>query len=83
MCWDPQECGPSAEPAISPPVLGFMEVTPCTSKHKAQCRCQPGMFCVFWDSECVHCEPLFNCPPGTEAELRGHWGQRAGRRLGG
>lgn len=56
-------------------MLGFMEVTPCTSKHKAQCRCQPGMFCVFWDSECVHCEPLFNCPPGTEAELRDKVGE--------
>ncbi|XP_074214044.1 tumor necrosis factor receptor superfamily member 3 isoform X1 [Camelus bactrianus] len=51
-------------------MLGFVEITPCTSKDKTRCRCRPGMFCVFWDSECVHCEPLSDCPPGTEAELR-------------
>ncbi|KAB0395728.1 hypothetical protein E2I00_001509 [Balaenoptera physalus] len=28
------------------------------------------MFCVFWGSECVHCESLSHCPPGTEAELK-------------
>ncbi|KAJ8790881.1 hypothetical protein J1605_020975 [Eschrichtius robustus] len=52
-------------------MLGFVEITPCTSKHKTQCRCQPGLFCVFWGSECVHCESLSHCPPGTEAELKG------------
>ncbi|XP_068416993.1 tumor necrosis factor receptor superfamily member 3 [Eschrichtius robustus] len=51
-------------------MLGFVEITPCTSKHKTQCRCQPGLFCVFWGSECVHCESLSHCPPGTEAELK-------------
>lgn len=51
-------------------MLGFVEIMPCTSDHKTQCHCQPGMYCVFWNSECEHCEPLSNCPPGTEAELK-------------
>nr|XP_014337550.1 PREDICTED: tumor necrosis factor receptor superfamily member 3 [Bos mutus] len=51
-------------------MLGFVELTPCTSNRKAQCHCQPGMYCVFWNSECEHCEPLSDCPPGTEAELK-------------
>ncbi|XP_064447738.1 tumor necrosis factor receptor superfamily member 3 isoform X6 [Mirounga angustirostris] len=50
-------------------MLGFEETVPCTSRQKTQCRCQPGMFCVHWDTECVHCEPLSDCPPGTEAQL--------------
>lgn len=68
---------PGAQPlhrarlSVSPPVLGFEETVPCTSKQKTQCRCQPGMFCVHWDTECVHCEPLSDCPPGTEAESEG------------
>uniref|UniRef100_A0A452SAG4 TNFR-Cys domain-containing protein n=1 Tax=Ursus americanus TaxID=9643 RepID=A0A452SAG4_URSAM len=49
--------------------MGFEETVPCTSTQKTQCRCQPGMFCVHWDTECIHCEPLSDCPPGTEAEL--------------
>ncbi|OWK03979.1 LTBR [Cervus elaphus hippelaphus] len=51
-------------------MLGFVEIMPCTSDRKTQCHCQPGMYCVFWNSECEHCEPLSNCPPGTEAELK-------------
>ncbi|XP_021020982.1 tumor necrosis factor receptor superfamily member 3 [Mus caroli] len=52
-------------------VLGFEEVAPCTSDRKAECRCQPGMSCVYLDNECVHCEeerPVL-CRPGTEAEV--------------
>ncbi|KAM4819779.1 tumor necrosis factor receptor superfamily member 3-like isoform 2-T2 [Thomomys bottae] len=49
-------------------VLGFEEVTPCNSTHKNQCRCQPGTFCFFWNSKCMHCQPL-QCPPGTEVDL--------------
>ncbi|KAM7115660.1 tumor necrosis factor receptor superfamily member 3 [Molossus nigricans] len=52
-------------------VLGFEETAPCTSKQKTQCRCQPGMFCARWDHECMHCESLPDCPPGTEAEFKG------------
>ncbi|KAI4576239.1 hypothetical protein MJT46_002074 [Ovis ammon polii x Ovis aries] len=51
-------------------MLGFVELMPCTSNRKTQCHCQPGMYCVFWNSECEHCEPLSDCPPGTEAELK-------------
>lgn len=58
-------------PLITPAVLGFVELMPCTSNRKTQCHCQPGMYCVFWNSECEHCEPLSDCPPGTEAELKG------------
>lgn len=78
----------SAAPPLSapvfPPVLGFEETVPCTSTQKTQCRCQPGMFCVHWDTECIHCEPLSDCPPGTEAELTGQRSlqRRAGRTLG-
>lgn len=52
-------------------VLGFEEVAPCTSDRKAECRCQPGMSCVYLDNECVHCEEerLVLCQPGTEAEV--------------
>lgn len=57
--------------SISPLVLGFQEVAPCTSTRKTECRCQPGMFCIHRDPECVHCEPLSECPPGTEVELKG------------
>nr|XP_023404486.1 tumor necrosis factor receptor superfamily member 3 [Loxodonta africana] len=53
------------------PVMGFEEIKPCTRIQETQCRCQSGMFCAQWDSECTHCEPLSNCPPGTEAELKG------------
>lgn len=60
---------------VSPQVLGFQETAPCTSKQKTQCHCQPGMFCVHWVEECVHCEPLSDCPPGTEAELKGETGK--------
>ncbi|XP_037701956.1 tumor necrosis factor receptor superfamily member 3 [Choloepus didactylus] len=52
-------------------VLGLRETAPCTTKQKTQCHCQPGMFCAHWDQECVFCESLFSCPPGTEAELEG------------
>ncbi|KAM9672625.1 tumor necrosis factor receptor superfamily member 3 isoform 1-T1 [Trichechus inunguis] len=52
-------------------VMGFEEIVPCTRIQETQCRCQPGMFCAHRDSECTHCEPLSNCPPGTEAELKG------------
>lgn len=69
---------------VSPQVLGFQETAPCTSKQKTQCHCQPGMFCVHWVEECVHCEPLSDCPPGTEAELKGQRLLRAkGRDLNG
>ncbi|XP_040834703.1 tumor necrosis factor receptor superfamily member 3 isoform X1 [Ochotona curzoniae] len=51
-------------------VLGFEEIAPCTSKQKTQCRCQLGMFCAHRALECVYCEPLPECPPGTEAELK-------------
>ncbi|XP_007935280.1 tumor necrosis factor receptor superfamily member 3 [Orycteropus afer afer] len=53
------------------PVIGFEEIAPCTRTQGTQCRCQPGMFCAHRDSECTHCELLSNCPPGTEAELKG------------
>lgn len=56
-------------------VLGFQETAPCTSKQKTQCHCQPGMYCALWIHECVHCEPLSDCPPGTEAELKGEAGE--------
>ena len=86
--WDVLEHSPCAEqPLIAPAVLGFVELTPCTSNRKAQCHCQPGMYCVFWNSECEHCEPLSDCPPGTEAELKGQrslaaeGGKEAGRAL--
>lgn len=49
-------------------VLGFEEVAPCTSDQKPECRCKPGMTCVYSDNECVHCE-LIVCLPGTEAEV--------------
>ncbi|XP_010609912.1 tumor necrosis factor receptor superfamily member 3 isoform X1 [Fukomys damarensis] len=52
-------------------VLGFLEVAPCSSTHKTECRCQPGMFCAHRDAECVHCELLSECPPGTEAVRKG------------
>ena len=86
--WDVLECSHWAEhPLITPAVLGFVEIMPCTSHRKTQCRCRPGMYCVFWNSECEHCEPLSNCPPGTEAELKGQrslaaeGGKQAGRVL--
>lgn len=56
-------------------ILGFEETAPCTSKQKTQCHCQPGMFCALWDHECLHCEPLSDCPPGTEAEFKGEVGK--------
>ncbi|XP_004438791.1 PREDICTED: tumor necrosis factor receptor superfamily member 3 isoform X2 [Ceratotherium simum simum] len=56
-------------------MLGFEETAPCTSKQKTQCRCQPGTFCVLWNFECVHCEPLSDCPPGTEAEPKDEVGE--------
>ncbi|XP_069861113.1 tumor necrosis factor receptor superfamily member 3 isoform X2 [Dipodomys merriami] len=52
-------------------VLGFEEVAPCNRTHQNQCRCQPGTSCVFWDSKCVHCQPLPPCPPGMEADTAG------------
>ncbi|KAM5332958.1 tumor necrosis factor receptor superfamily member 3 isoform 1-T1 [Glossophaga mutica] len=63
-------------------VLGFEETAPCTSKQKTQCHCQPGMFCSLWDRECIHCEPLSDCPPGTEAELEGQRSPRAKGEVG-
>lgn len=51
-------------------VLGFEEIAPCTSHRKTECRCQPGMFCAHRDPECVFCELLSECPPGTEVELK-------------
>lgn len=79
-----QSAAPPLSSPVSPPVLGFEETVPCTSTQKTQCRCQPGMFCVHWDTECIHCEPLSDCPPGTEAELTGQRSlrRRAGRTLG-
>lgn len=68
---DPLELGPSLSPPVFPPVMGLEEIAPCTSKRKTQCRCQPGMFCAAWALECTHCELLSDCPPGTEAELKG------------
>ncbi|XP_053413795.1 tumor necrosis factor receptor superfamily member 3 [Nycticebus coucang] len=56
-------------------VMGLEEVAPCTSKQKTQCRCQPGMFCAARTHECTHCELLSDCPPGTEAELKGKAGE--------
>lgn len=52
-------------------VLGFEEIAPCTSDRKPECRCKPGMSCVYLDNECVHCEEerLILCRPGTEAEV--------------
>lgn len=52
-------------------VLGFEEIAPCTSDRKPECRCKPGMSCVYLDNECVHCEEerLVLCRPGTEAEV--------------
>lgn len=54
-------------------MLGFEEIAPCTSDRKAECRCKPGMSCVYLDNECVHCEEerLVLCGPGTEAEVTG------------
>ncbi|KAM5254897.1 tumor necrosis factor receptor superfamily member 3 isoform 2-T2 [Hipposideros larvatus] len=63
-------------------ILGFEETAPCTSKQKTQCRCQPGMFCTLRDHECLHCEPLSDCPPGTEAELKGQRSLRAEGEVG-
>ncbi|XP_024904529.1 tumor necrosis factor receptor superfamily member 3 isoform X2 [Pteropus alecto] len=63
-------------------ILGFQETAPCTSKQKTQCHCQPGMFCIFLGHECVHCEPLSDCPPGTEAELKGQRLLRAEGEIG-
>ncbi|CAO2606643.1 Tumor necrosis factor receptor superfamily member 3 [Lemmus lemmus] len=51
------------------PVLGFEEVTPCASDRKPECRCKPGMTCVYLDNECVHCDQPVVCQPGTEAEV--------------
>ena len=80
--WDVLECSHWAEhPLITPAVLGFVEIMPCTSHRKTQCRCRPGMYCVFWNSECEHCEPLSNCPPGTEAELKGQRSLAAGQTI--
>ncbi|KAM6216240.1 tumor necrosis factor receptor superfamily member 3 [Rhynchocyon petersi] len=59
------------------PVMGFEEVMPCTTTQETQCRCQPGMFCAFRDSECTHCEQLSPCPPGTEAQREGQRSLRA------
>uniref|UniRef100_A0A250YHV4 Tumor necrosis factor receptor superfamily member 3 n=1 Tax=Castor canadensis TaxID=51338 RepID=A0A250YHV4_CASCN len=56
-------------------VLGFEEVAPCTSNRKTECRCQPGTYCVFRGSECMHCQPLSKCPPGTEAEIKDEVGE--------
>lgn len=50
-------------------VLGFEEVAPCASDRKPECRCKPGMTCVYLDNECVHCEQIVICMPGTEAEV--------------
>lgn len=54
-------------------MLGFEEIAPCTSDRKPECRCKPGMSCVYLDNECVHCEEerLVLCRPGTEAEVTG------------
>ncbi|XP_023559533.1 tumor necrosis factor receptor superfamily member 3 isoform X2 [Octodon degus] len=56
-------------------VLGFQEVAPCISTRQTKCRCQPGMFCAHRAPECVHCEPLSECPPGTEVELKDEDGE--------
>lgn len=56
---------------FSLPVLGFEEVSPCASDRKPECRCKPGMICVYLDNECVHCEQPVMCQPGTEAEVTG------------
>ena len=73
----PWRAAPPLSFLVSPQVLGFEETAPCTSKQKTQCHCQPGMFCRLWDWECIHCEPLSDCPPGTEAELKGQRSLRA------
>lgn len=78
MAGIPWRAAPPLSCLVSPQVLGFEETAPCTSKQKTQCRCQPGMFCARWDHECMHCESLPDCPPGTEAELRGQRSLRAG-----
>ncbi|XP_008587922.1 PREDICTED: tumor necrosis factor receptor superfamily member 3 [Galeopterus variegatus] len=57
------------------PVMGFREIAPCTNKQKTQCHCQPGMFCASWAIECEHCEPLSDCPPGTEVEVKDEAGE--------
>lgn len=69
-CWEGQLLSDSS---LSLPVLGFEEITPCTSDRKAECRCKPGMACVYLDNECIHCEEerLVLCGPGTEAEVTG------------
>jgi hypothetical protein len=68
-----------SDSSLSLTVLGFEEVAPCTSDRKAECRCQPGMSCVYLDNECVHCEEerLVLCQPGTEAEVTGQRSLRA------
>ncbi|KAK2101495.1 hypothetical protein P7K49_019161 [Saguinus oedipus] len=75
---DPLDLSLSLSPPVSPPVMGLEEIAPCTSKRKTQCRCKPGMFCAAESSECTHCELLSDCPPGTEAELKGQRSLRAG-----
>lgn len=75
--WDFLEHSPSLSFPISPPVLGFKEVAPCTSHRKTECRCQPGMFCAQRAPECVFCDLLSECPPGTEVELKGQRSLRA------
>lgn len=62
-----------SDSSLSLTVLGFEEIAPCTSDQKAECRCKPGMSCVYLDNECVHCEEerLVLCRPGTEAEVTG------------
>lgn len=76
---------PGAQPLSEfclPPVLGFREVAPCSSTRKTECRCQPGMFCAHRDPECVHCELLSECPPGTEVELKGQIQRAGGKEAG-
>jgi hypothetical protein len=83
--WISWRLSPLLSSPISSPVLGFEEVAPCTSNRKTECRCQPGTYCVFRGSECMHCQPLSKCPPGTEAEIKGQRPLRADceRSLGG
>lgn len=71
-------------PLLSLPVLGFEEVAACASDRKPECRCKPGMTCVYLDNECVHCEQPVVCQPGTEAEVTGQRSLKAAseRRLG-
>ncbi|XP_064415473.1 tumor necrosis factor receptor superfamily member 3 isoform X2 [Latimeria chalumnae] len=50
---------------MCPPVLGFVETSPCTRSQKTRCECKAGTVCI--GTDCQHCESQNPCPEGTEA----------------